>query len=119
MPPACTTPLGAPLGIIPRAAIIGSPSGPCRVPTSFPRVTVPNPPLDGCAFWVCAVGLTQPPPNPASSTNVVAVRFISPPDRVRFQPASAQLSALAHSELCINPEHIAHSSQVGQTGEPG
>src|SRR5262245_19424648 len=62
----------------------GSPPGPCKPSTCLPRVTVPNPPLPG--YCVVVGGgvwdegfMHPPPPSPAKSTNVVAVRFISPP----------------------------------------
>ncbi len=71
-PPAWVTPPGE----APRAAMIGSPFGPITPGTCWPRLTVPNPPTG--SFFALSV-LAHPPPKPAKSANVAAVRFIFPP----------------------------------------
>ena len=56
----------------------GSPPGPITPGTCLPWLTVPNPTVGSLLASV----LMHPPPNPASSANVVAVRFIDLPPAV-------------------------------------
>src|SRR5436309_3292753 len=106
-PPACWTPdlappnrvpgcwavgpLGCGCGIWPRAlagtTATGSPPGPCTPGMVMGRVTVPYPPDSPALRPVTASGVAHPPPNPASSASVVAVRFIGPPSDVAPEAA--------------------------------
>src|SRR5262245_44998529 len=61
-----------------RAAMTGSPPGPITPGTCLPWLTVPNPTVGSLLASV----LMHPPPNPASSASVVAVRFIDLPPAV-------------------------------------
>jgi hypothetical protein len=101
IPPVCTTPLEAALvGVAPRACKIGSPLGPTRPGTVWPRVTVPKPPM--FSFLVELSVLAHPPPKPANNAKVAAVRFIispngrSPPDDYSRDPFALSRVSTTH-----------------------